>query len=104
MDLWELGKGSIYVSASPILMLYKCLDLPSDPWMSMSFLEASLMLTQDFIISKGPWDIIIDSGSAPSSMLFPLFSLWNVLNPGGLYILQNLHANFGVDQPASRIL
>lgn len=56
----------------------------------------------DSLISKGPWDIIIDNGSsAAGQMLFCLFSLWNSLAPGGMYIIQNLHQNFGVNEVAA---
>ena len=59
-------------------------------------------MAQDSLISKGPWDIIIDNGSsAAGQMLFCLFSLWNSVAPGGLYIIQNLHQNFGVNEVAA---
>ena len=60
------------------------------------------LTNEDSLISKGPWDIIIDNGSsAAGQMLFCLFSLWNTLAPGGVYIIQNLHANFGVNEVAA---
>ena len=62
-------------------------------------------MTKDSLISKGPWDIIIDNGSsAAGQMLFCLFSLWNSLAPGGMYIIQNLHQNFGVNEVAAERL
>ena len=68
----------------------------SPPWLWTQ------LTNEDSLISKGPWDIIIDNGSsAAGQMLFRLFSLWNTLAPGGVYIIQNLHANFGVNEVAA---
>jgi hypothetical protein len=54
--------------------------------------------TMDYLISKGPWDIIIDDGShVPSHMIFSLFSLWNSVKPGGLYIIEDLETNYWPD-------
>jgi hypothetical protein len=54
--------------------------------------------TMDYLIGKGPWDIIIDDGShVPSHMIFSLFSLWNSVKPGGLYIIEDLETNYWPD-------
>jgi hypothetical protein len=54
--------------------------------------------TMDYLISKGPWDIIIDDGShVPSHMIFSLFSLWKSVKPGGLYIIEDLETNYWPD-------
>jgi hypothetical protein len=54
--------------------------------------------TMDYLIAKGPWDIIIDDGShVPSHMIFSLFSLWNSVKPGGLYIIEDLETNYWPD-------
>eukprot|EP00435_Cladocopium_sp_Y103_P072568 s4_g40.t1 len=64
--------------------------------------DRSSEIAMDSLISKGPWDIIIDNGSSVAGqMLFCLFSLWNALAPGGVYIIQNLHANFGANEVAA---
>jgi len=77
----------------------------SDPWFLLGHghgFGPKELTNQDALISKGPWDIIIDNGSsAAGQMLFCLFSLWNTLAPGGVYIIQNLHANFGVNEVAA---
>lgn len=54
--------------------------------------------TMDYLMAKGPWDIIIDDGShVPSHMIFSLFSLWNSVKPGGLYIIEDLETNYWPD-------
>jgi hypothetical protein len=54
--------------------------------------------TMDYLISQGPWDIIIDDGShVPAHMIFSLFSLWNSIKPGGLYIIEDLETNYWPD-------
>jgi hypothetical protein len=51
--------------------------------------------TMDYLIGQGPWDIIIDDGShVPSHMIFSLFSLWNSVKAGGLYILEDLETSY----------
>lgn len=41
------------------------------------------------LITKGPWDVIIDDGShLPSHMIYTMFALWQSVKPGGLYIIE----------------
>ena len=43
------------------------------------------------VSEKGPWDIVIDDGSLPMNQaLFRLFSLWEAVSPGGLYVIENV--------------
>ena len=51
--------------------------------------------TMDYLKSVGPWDIVLDDGSHfPQHMMFSLFSLWNSIKPGGLYIIEDLETNY----------
>jgi hypothetical protein len=52
----------------------------------------------DHLIGQGPWDTIIDDGShVPAHMTFSLFSLWNSIKPGGLYIIEDLETDYWPD-------
>lgn len=54
--------------------------------------------TMNALKEKGPWDIIIDDGShVPQHMMFSLFSLWDNIRPGGLYIIEDLETNYWPD-------
>lgn len=45
--------------------------------------------TMQELITKGPWDVIIDDGShLPSHMIYTMFALWQSVKPGGLYIIE----------------
>ena len=51
--------------------------------------------TMEMLRKMGPFHIIIDDGShAPDHMAFSMFSLWNSVEPGGLYILEDLECNY----------
>jgi hypothetical protein len=52
--------------------------------------------TMDKLCSMGPFDIIIDDGShVPKHMIFSFFSLFkNCLQPGGLYVIEDLETNY----------
>jgi hypothetical protein len=52
--------------------------------------------TMDQLCSMGPFDIIIDDGShVPKHMIFSFFSLFkNCLNPGGLFVIEDLETNY----------
>lgn len=62
-------------------------------------------------ISGGQFDVIIDDGGHHSDQILNSFQvLWNALNPGGLYFLEDLHVqttpeyeNFNVPAPVSVI-
>jgi hypothetical protein len=54
--------------------------------------------TMDYLIGQGPWDIIIDDGShVPAHVILSLFSLWNSVKPGGLFIIEDLETNYWPD-------
>ena len=51
--------------------------------------------TMDYLKSIGPWDIVVDDGShVPQHVIISLFSLWNSVKPGGLYIIEDLETNY----------
>jgi Methyltransferase domain len=51
--------------------------------------------TMETLRTMGPYHIIIDDGShVPEHMAFSLFSLWNSVAPGGLYIIEDLECNY----------
>jgi hypothetical protein len=51
--------------------------------------------TMDYIKERGPWDVILDDGShAPEHMVFSLYSLWESVKPGGMYIVEDLETNY----------
>jgi hypothetical protein len=54
--------------------------------------------TMETLRNMGPYQIIIDDGShIPDHMAFSLFSLWNSVAPGGLYIVEDLECNYWQD-------
>lgn len=51
--------------------------------------------TMEKLKTMGPYHIIVDDGShVPDHMAFSLFSLWNSVKPGGLYVLEDLECNY----------
>jgi len=59
------------------------------------FGDQSKKETMNALKEKGPWDIIIDDGShVPQHMVFSLFSLWESVTPGGLYVIEDLETNY----------
>lgn len=43
----------------------------------------------------GPWDVIVDDGShVPSQVLYTLFSLWQSIAPGGMYIIEDVETSY----------
>jgi Methyltransferase domain len=51
--------------------------------------------TMEKLRTMGPYHIIVDDGShVPDHMAFSLFSLWNSVEPGGLYVLEDLECNY----------
>jgi hypothetical protein len=62
---------------------------------SIQFGDQSNNQTMSSLRQQGPWDIIIDDGShVPKHMIYTLFSLWNSVKPGGLYIIEDLETNY----------
>ena len=54
--------------------------------------------TMQMLRGKGPWDIIIEDGSHyPPHMIFNFFSLWSSVEPGGLYVVEDLQTNYWKD-------
>ncbi|CAE7532379.1 elmMI [Symbiodinium natans] len=54
--------------------------------------------TMQLLLDKGPWDVIIDDGSHdPPHMVYSFFALWSAVNPGGLYVVEDLETNYWPD-------
>ena len=52
--------------------------------------DQSKQETMQLLADKGPWDVVIDDGSHyPAHQIFSFFSLWNSVNPGGLYVVED---------------
>ena len=59
------------------------------------FGDQSKRETMDHLKKLGPWDVIIDDGShVPQHMMFGLFSLWKSIEPGGMYVIEDLETNY----------
>jgi len=57
--------------------------------------DQSKQETMQLLADKGPWDVVIDDGSHyPAHQIFSFFSLWNSVNPGGLYVVEDLETNY----------
>jgi hypothetical protein len=51
--------------------------------------------TMETLRKMGPYHIIVDDGShVPAHMAFSLFSLWNSVEPGGVYVVEDLECNY----------
>jgi len=51
--------------------------------------------TMDILVRQGPWDVVIDDAShVPQHVAFSLFSLWNSVEPGGIYVIEDLETSY----------
>lgn len=68
--------------------------------------QASETSLKNMVQEIGPWDIIIDDGSHdPKDQVLTFETLWPYLNPGGVYAIEDLHANyFNHDTSAVRFI
>ena len=61
--------------------------------------DQSKKATMNDMLSKGPFDIIVDDGShVPQHTIYTFFELWDKgLQPGGIYIIEDLETNYWKD-------
>jgi len=51
--------------------------------------------TMDQLRARGPWDVIIDDAShVPEHVVFSLYSLWDSVKPGGMYVIEDLETSY----------
>ena len=94
MRLWD----SYFDQPSELLGVQRDGKAPSASFMQFRSPAVSIYTGEDgnmdtlqHILSRGPWDVIVDDGSQPSHRRITcLFGLWRSLKPGGLYILESM--------------
>ena len=57
--------------------------------------DQSRMETMEALCQEGPYDIILDDGShLPSHVMYSLYSLWNCVKEGGMYIIEDIETSY----------